>query len=586
MLWQLETDHRQHLPHLGAAIESVVVSPFGSSYAIRLADNSAMILSTSELQPTFSIAGIQVPTSQKVRTVLPFVPTVGATTSESKSKQGLRCPACVSSLGPNRLLLAVPPSATSRQPSNTPSNASYLQTFDVGASHQISRQALTRTKITTLNMGPESNIIEEPNVIIVQTSADGQWLATVDEWMPPERDLEPLSFSQARISEEQVFRQEIYLKFWSWNPDSKLWELVSRIDDPHSAPSGNPYDQSRVLALTADPTAVGFATIGEDGIVKTWKPVNRRRNGLEVRSKDGKSLTAWHYQLKIPLESLSEPLKDDSPSGAKLAYSQDGSILVAGFQSSSSCPVYLIDTISGDVQSVQTGIYTGPLLGLGIIHKYLVTLSNELCVWDLVNDKLHYGIDLSAHRLPLETQLASSHFAVDPQQLLFAIALPHNTPRGLGSQVAIFDPADERPLFLTGITASITALVPATGRKGFHVIDSAAEVRTVSPSQAKPWVPIALPKDRAAPSRGLKEIFGNGESALLSKDETDKDAELQISKLGNVTREPPIKATDDAVVVNSDRLAEIFDVGPAYALPPVTQLFEQVASLCSRPINT
>lgn len=576
VLWQLETNQRQHLPHLGAAIESIVVSPFGSSYGIRLADNSAMILSTSELQPTFSIAGIQMPAVQQARLPLPFVPTVTAATQKKGAVQRSRCPACTSFSNPGRLLLAVPPATTSKQSPMTPSNASYLQTFDVGAAHQISRQSLTRTKVTTLNMGPESNIIEEPNVTYIQTSSDGQWLASVDEWKPPKGDLEPFGFNQERVLEELVFREETYLKIWSWNVETKAWELVSRIDNPHASPSGNPYDQGGVLDLVSDPSSVAFATVGEDGIVKIWKPAIRRRNGLEVKSKDGRSLTAWHCQQTTPLE-MSELANQNGLLGAKLAYSQDGSILAAGLQFLKASPIYIIDTYSGEIKRVHTGLYAGPLLGLGIIQKYLVTLSDELCVYDLVDDKLKYGVDLPAHGLPLGKRSALSHLAIDTKDSLFAMAIPQTAKTGLESRVAIFDPADATPQFLTYLPSAVTALLSASGRKGFYTIDAAAQVRTITMGQSMPSVPTILPEDQAVPTRGLNQIFGDGQR-MLSQGDSSKDAGLTIAKFGSVTQEPRIE-NDDAVIVSQDRLAEVFDVGLTYALPPVTQLFEQVASL-------
>ena len=582
VLWQLETEQRQHLPHLGAAVESIVVSPFGSSYGIRLADNSAMILSTSELQPTFSIAGIQIPAVQQARLPLPFVPTVTAATPKKGAVQWSKCPACASFSSPGRLLLAVPPATTSKQLSMTPPNASYLQTFDVGTAHQISRQALTRTKVTTLNMGPESNIVEEPNVTHIQTSSGGQWLASVDEWMPPKRDLEPFAFNQERALEELVFREEIYLKFWSWNVDTKVWELISRIDNPHASPSGNPYDQGGVLDLVSDPSSVAFATVGEDGIVKTWKPAIRRRNGLEVKSKDGRSLTAWHCQQITPLE-MSELTAKKGLLGAKLAYSQDGSVLAAGLQSSIASPIYIIDTYSGEIKSVHTGLYVGPLLGLGIVHKYLVMLSDELCVYDLVDDKQKYGVDLAAHGLSPDKRFALSHLAVDTYGSLFAIAIPETANRGFGSRVVIFDPADPTPQFLTHLPGVVTTLLSASGRKEFYAIDSAAQVRTITPAHSMPSIPRILPVDQAAPNRGLKDLFGNGRR-ILTQGDISKDAGLSIANIGGVTHEPRVE-NDDVVVVSQDRLAEVFDVGPTYALPPVTQLFEQVASLYSGKVE-
>ena len=577
MLWQLETEHRQYLPHLGAAVESIVISPFGSSYGVRLADNSAMILSTSELQPIFSIAGIQIPVLQQQRLPLPFVPTVTAATQRKGAMSRSRFPVCASSTAPGHLLLAVPPATTSKQLPMTPANASYLQTFDAGTAHHIARQALTRTKVTTLNMGPESNIIEEPNVTHVQTSSDGQWLASVDEWMPPKRDLEPLAFDQERVEEEIVSREEIYLKFWLWNADTRVWELIARIDNPHASPCGNPYDRGGVLDLVSDPKSVAFATMGEDGVVRTWQSAIRRKNGVELKSKDGRSLRSWHCQHATSLE-LSELITRKSLLGAKLAYSQDGSVLAAGLQLSMASPIHIIDTNNGEIKSVHSGIYAGPLLGLGIVHKYLVTLSDELCVYDLVDNKLNYGIDLPSHGLPSAKRIAQSHLVVNSHDSTFAIAVPQPSKTGMGSQVAIFDPADASPQSVIHLPSTITTLVPVPGRNGFYAIDSAAQVRSIVHGQSVLSGPMALPEAKAEPARGLHDLFGSGQR-ILSQDDKSQDVGLGGGKFSDIIDERDLVQSEGAAVVSQERLAEVFDVGPAYALPPMTELFEQVAKL-------
>ncbi len=578
VLWQLDTGQKQFLPHLGASVESIVVSPSGTSYSIRLADNSAMILSTSELKPTFSTTGIQIPSklasSKATRGGLPSTPNV----SVPEGKIIIRIPACTSS---GHLLVAVPPSFSSRQTVHTAQNPSYLQTFDIGGCSQISRQALTRTKITTLNMGPESNIIEEPTVTHIQPSHDGQWLATVDVWMPPKSDLARFAFDQERVIEEQIFRQEIFLKFWSMNEDNKVWELVSRIDNPHASQIGNPYERGRVLELVSNPNAAGFATVGQDGIVKSWRPAIRRRHGLEVRGKDGSNLRSWYCNHAIPLEStLPEDIR-----GVKLAYSQDGSMLAVGLQSISQSPIYLLDTRSGGIRSVQTGLYSGPLLGLGIINKYLITLSNELCVWDLVTDERLWGIQLKSHVLRLDRIADTTHLAVDAQNGIFAIAVPDvrddlTSITDLRSQIAIFDPINASPLFKTSLRSPVTHLLPATRRKAFYIINPAAEVRTLAPKQPGASLATTLPKLDESPTRRLSDIFGNWKGLEDTEDGAKKQAGVLTSNFDNVTQEPRIQR-DDSVVVSQDRLAEVFDVGPAYALPPVTELFEQVASLYS-----
>ena len=588
VLWQLETGQKQFLPHLGSPVESIVVSPTGSSYSVRLADNSAMILSTSELKPTFSTTGIQIPsklTSPKPTGVgLPARPSV----SVPEGTTTVRIPACTSS---GHLLLAVPPSVSSRQIAHTARNASYLQTFDVGGCSQISRQALTRTKITTLNMGPESNIIEEPSVTHIQLSHDGQWFATVDVWMPPKRDLARFAFDQERVIEEQIFRQEIYLKFWLWNDDSKVWELVSRIDNPHASQNGNSYERGRVLELVSNPIAVGFATVGQDGIVKSWRPAIRRRHGLEVRGKDGSNLKSWYCKHAIHLEStLPQDIR-----GAKLSYSQDGSVLAVGLQSISQSPIYFLDTNSGSIRSVQTGLYSGPLLGLGIINKYLITLSDDLCVWDLVIDERVCGIQLKSHILPLDRRANTTHLAVDAPNGIFGIAVPdiRDDPTSLTesrSQIAIFDPTNASPLFTTSLRSPVTHLLPDTRRKAFYIINSAAEIRTLAPKQPAASLATTLAKlDQEGPSsiRGLSDIFGNWKRAesIEDKQATGLLTSNTFGNENNLTQGPPPRRIqkDDAadVVVSQDRLAEVFDVAPAYALPPVTELFEQVASLYS-----
>lgn len=183
VIWQLDTGRKQLLPHLSATIESIVVSHDGSSYAIRLADNSTMIISTSELQPTFNVSGILLPSRSHVSSA-----THRHVKPPEKVEQKLiyRRPAVTSSEGgPSNVLLAVPaalPSSVGIPPSLS---ASYLQTFDPKLGYQISRQALTRTKITDLNTGPDGHVIDEPNVVLLQVSHDGNWLATVEEWIPP-----------------------------------------------------------------------------------------------------------------------------------------------------------------------------------------------------------------------------------------------------------------------------------------------------------------------------------------------------------------------------------------------------------------
>ena len=561
-IWQLDTGHRQDLPHLSAAIESVVVSPTGTSYAIRLADNSAMILSTTELQPTFSVAGIQLPAADRAGDVeLPSIPTVDFPKGDLLPKQDLRFPA-VSATSASQLLLAVPANSVS---GTSARHACFLQTFDVNSGQQVSRQALARNKVTVLNTGPEGNTIEEPNVTHMQLSHDGTWLATVDEWTPPKRDLDHISFDDHRAKEEQSFRNEIYLKFWTWDDNSSSWELVSRIDHPQQTSSRS---TGRVLDLVADPLQIGYASVGEDGAVNMWRPQLRKRHGLNVRNKEGKSLTSWGCRWTIHLPSTG-PVATSTSRIIRLAFSPDGSVLAAAFSPSS--VVHLISTSSGMLHSSVSAQFEGPLFGLGIIDRYLITLSKELRVWDMVTEELHYGVAFDAKHDSLERQLVYTHLAIDHKHNTFAIAVPEPTHisrrrgNGLTSRIAIFDVELAEPVFNSSQEKPTTSLLPVAGKKGFYCIDSAAEVRTLS---AVPKIPEVLGQQSMAqkplPAPGLGNIYGSRDVLKL----TSTNVVAQRAE-----------EEDDTKVVSAEKLAEVFAAGSTFALPAVSEMFEQVAVL-------
>jgi len=585
VLWQLETGRKETLPHLGAPIESIVVSPLGSSYGIRLADNSTMILSTSELKPLFSVSGIQMSTENSAQPPAPYLPTVDTTARHPQHPALSSPPAAIAPSMPGQLLLAVPPSRMSKYASGMSQNASYLQTIDVASAQQISRQAITRTKVTHLNMGPESNSIDEPNVTHMSISHGGQWLATVDEWVPPIRDVIALTFDKESSNAEQTFRQEVFLKFWNWDETSKDWELVSRIDNPHASESGSPYESGRVLSIAADPSSVAFATVGEDGIVRTWKPSVRRRHGLDVNRTDGKTLLSWHCRHTTPID-LPEAVTSKVPSNAILSYSSDGSILAAAFQSSSTLPIHILDNETGTILTTHTGLYSGPLLGVSLINRYLITLSHTLNIWDLVTCTLHYGISLTIPTFSLPKLISTSKLAVNIQHNNFAFAIPEITNSGSGrsaitkvkARVAIFAPSDPKPLFTTQLPNTLTTLLPAAGRRGFHAIDSAAEIRTLVPAQSFPILPAQERGINGMRPMGLEGTFGTGQTTK---------AQERIKQLGPLvvnfdTSAREVSGEDnDTVVVSRDRLAEVFDAAPAYALPPMAELFEQVAGLYS-----
>lgn len=579
VLWQLETGQRQFLPHLSASVESIVVSPSGASYGIRLADNSAMIVSTSELQPTFSVAGIQLPAKRKVGIQLSFFPTADGPTQGWVPKTNARFPAVVSPLNPGQLLLAVPSSATLGLITKSQKSC-YLQSFDILSAHQISKQALTRTNDTIVNIGPELNQIEEPDVIHMQISNDGRWLATIDEWVPPGSDLTILAFNRQREAEEQLSRREIYLKIWRWDSQSKRWELSSRIDKPHSASMGT------ILDLASDPSSAGFATIGDDYTLRIWKPLVRHRNGRDVSGPDGKTLTNWRCRSTTHLEEYGYDRKVNQP-GAKLAYSLDGSLIATGYCFSSSSTIYLVNVSTGTVTRTLSNLYTGPLIGLGILQNFLVILSNELRVWDLVGEDDSFAFKLQTYGIDAQKRLNSAQLAINAPAGTFAISLPEQTQSSkmtrLKSRIIVFDPRTPQPLYEAATQNPTALLLPTRERSGYYIVDDAAEVSVLSSRQIIPTLPEQPSSEEAAFCRGLENIFGTGASTK-QKETSTSDSEEPSKAAVPASRLLAMPKDNQDVSVSLDKLAELFDTGSAFNLPPIAELFGQVASLFSRKL--
>ena len=86
--------------------------------------------------------------------------------------------------------------------------------------------------------------------------------------------------------------------------------------------------------------------------------------------------------------------------------------------------------------------------------------------------------------------------------------------------------------------------------------------------------PIAqqLDNQKTPPGGGLANIYGDGKAI-------DASQEREVLKLtsGNILDERV--EDDDTRVVSSQKLAEVFEASSSFTLPPVSDLFEKVATL-------
>ncbi|KAG0652299.1 U3 small nucleolar RNA-associated 17 [Hyphodiscus hymeniophilus] len=583
VLWQLDTGKKQFLPHMSATIQNVVVSPTGTSYGIQLGDNSTMVLSVTELIPTANIAGIQISVLDSEEVVEAQVRRLTEERDEQAFMQ--RTPAAISLVDPSRLLIGV--GQTQEISPNNPSVSSipYLQTFDLGSGHNISRQALTRTNETNVNITPSAHKISEPRVILMKMSFDGKWLATVDEWTPPKRDVEFLEHWGKNIDDDRRCRREVYLKFWQWSIDKEKWELVSRIDAPHCL-SGRLSGAGKVLDLAADPSSLRFATVGEDGFVRTWSTKRRKRDGVVVREKSGQALRNWDCQHAVPLGKLdlhtdSENTRENPANGC-VTFSEDGSLLAAACGMEDI--IHLLEPESGTIRLSKSGIFGSGIVKAEFFGQDLITLSDKLLVYDIVSDEVRHSIKLSPSvtKLSVSQKTEMLHLAVDRKSRTFAVALPAGFEWGKSesllskcSELAVFEHDNREPILKETFTSLITSLLPAVGSDGYLVLDSAAEIRVVLRTGSQSITTQA----QSTSALQLDEVTeSNGDLLRLVEDEGEVvNGLLPASQTVNADED------DETPVVTQQQLTKIFDIGPSFALPPMEQLFYQVAGLFISP---
>ncbi|KAJ5056974.1 hypothetical protein J3E74DRAFT_477045 [Bipolaris maydis] len=488
-IWQLATGLPQHLPHLSAAIENIVVSPTGSAYALTLANNSVIVLSTTELEARTNIVGIQ---SRRIDTEQ-----MPKETKSSNMYLGIfeAVPMTVDPTNPNEVSFAVP-SSQPRQKKGGLKPEPYLQTFDLANQRAKSRQALTRNNATEPNVAPDGGRIEEPNVTHIQISHDGEWLATVDEWLPPKSDTRYLNEGIPEFNEqERLNRREVYLKIWRRDSSSGQWKLETRIDAPHFFEDrcGN----GRVYDLVADPTGAGFATVGEDHVVRTWKPKTRLRDGVIVRGAQQEGLVTWSLDHAIEISDKLDITEGSQqslpPRTSRLAFSADGSVLAMSvswdFEEDAGV-THLIDTSSGTIRRSLTEIDVTALSGLGFVRQYLVIVADAITVWDMVADQLVYSASIETPGLNRLERVPLVRLATNETDGTFAVALPRLEKSELhaskikkaSSKVLIYSPEHHKALWKESLSPITLALASRRSETGYIVLDSRSCLKTISPS--------------------------------------------------------------------------------------------------------
>ncbi|KAG8408968.1 NET1-associated nuclear protein 1 [Metarhizium acridum] len=571
VVWQVDTSRKDFLPHLSGSIENIVVSQTGSSYVLHLDDNSAMILSTAEMKPTAYIAGIQ---SAAIDVSEPKDLLVRRVWNISEHvRQPI--PAAIRPSDPSKLYVCVSNGRQETLSGNL--SMPLLQSFDLESFTSVSKQALARTQPTDVNLSSKGHPIDEPFVTNINFSGDGKWLASVDEWKPAPRDVENVSPDQR----DQFIRErhEVYLKFWEVRDGAESLELVSRINAPHSTTS-----PESVLDLASDPTSSCFATIGSDGIVRLWRPRSRRQNGVAVKDANGRDAVSWGCTQVIAVgdgtgiengTDLINPTRHIEVQG-RVVFSEDGSTLFAAFGAVDPGVVYVIDVASGQIVKTLEGLWDGKLQSIQTLASFIIVLSSDLRVYDVVGDELEYGIVVP--RLYGVTEL--HQLAVDHTSGHFAVTLPI----GGVSSIGVFDPEDPEPLLVRSTPHRIVSLVSAPGASGFIALDDAAQVWVIAegsdPSSVATLQPLHdLQLD--GPSGAVDTDTSTAE--VLATDEMDVASEDDMDDAREVDEDVDMDDDDDddayGSVIPQQFLTEIFDAAPAFAAPSIEDMFYKVTGL-------
>ncbi|RMZ71615.1 small nucleolar ribonucleo [Pyrenophora seminiperda CCB06] len=577
-IWQLATGLPQHLPHLSAAIENIVVSPTGSSYALTLASNSVIVLSTTELEARSNIIGIQ---SRRIDPEqLP------KETKSGKMFLGIfdAVPTVVNPANPNEVIFAVP-SSQPRQKREGLRPEPYLQTFDLANERAKARQALTRNNATEPNVAPDGGRIKEPTVTHIQVSHDGEWLATVDEWIPPRSDTGYLNEGIPEFNEqERVNRREVYLKIWRRDKNAGQWKLETRIDSPHFFEDvcGN----GRVFDLIAHPAAAGFATVGEDHVVRVWKPKTRSRDGVVVRGAQQEGLITWSLDRTVEISDKLDITEGSQqslpPRTSRLAFSADGSVLAVSISwdlEEDAGVTHLIDTHTATIRRSLTEIDVTALSGLGFVGQYLVVVADAITVWDMVSDRLAYSVGIETPGIGRLERVPLVRLATNETDCTFAVSLPrfekNDKPsaslKKVSSKIYIHTPEREKAIFKDTFFGISLALTSRRSESGYVVLDSRSYIKTITQTAE----PLQLPSPPPEKTHGanLRAIYPRKEEA------ENKDDEMVNRPLANlvVSQDLTQDMEHEEHVFNMQDLQNVLHDGTVP--PPPQGLFSNLLAL-------
>jgi NET1-associated nuclear protein 1 (U3 small nucleolar RNA-associated protein 17) len=247
--------------------------------------------------------------------------------------------------------------------------------------------------------------------------------------------------------------------------------------------------------------------------------------------------------------------------------------------------LHLLDPESGVERLSHTGLFEGTIVDMEFLDQDLIVLSNKLFVFDIVSEEFRFAIKLAKSLASLSPNQKQEmmHLAVDQRSRTFALALPKFSAQpgkpslwAARSELTVFHHDSPEPQLTEQLSTIVTALLPAISSEGYMVLDTAAEIHTVMKKGSQAVT--ALAQSTSALELNNVPDEPTGEKLLEEEDIEEMEDYLPTPA---ATQDGEEVDDSEHPVVSQQQLSEIFDIGPSFALPPMEEMFYQVANLFS-----
>jgi len=449
VITQITSGAKQFVPRLGGDVIGINQTPSGSQYSISLSNNTIKIISAGDLDSVCEISGIISPSS-----LTASKPVLARST--------------VALLQPHHSNLYI------NGPVSSPSSST-LQCYDLLTDRQSLRfetSLTSRTKWT----GKEKRPVLEPQMTCAQFTADGDWLATVEEW-------------EDKYALDEVSSYEVFLKIWRWR--EKGWDLVAKIENPHGI-DGHVLGISSPAtggALKAPDNNREFATLGSEGSIKIWRAYKNSHGNV--------SETIWSLYRTIGSSTST------TQTHGAIIYSPDNSVLIAGVGGY----IHLIDANSGHlVKSLHLG---HSINKLDILGRHLISLHDNMSIFS--------GWDLSSGQIVFSERLDRPHSSIAVNPLTSTMAIASASEKGKStitiSSMTLKGKVNKTKISVDSAVSHLlsTTSIDMDGLAGFLFVDNAGQVGHITNLRASqgsaPLRPVATDYSVVVP--GSKFISGH-----------------------------------------------------------------------------